>query len=179
MKQPPVRGTYIHFGKYRDHSVDYLVGMMKDARVTTLRRVYDIPQAELDWQYAKGWNTIGTLLCHILSIEQLFRIWFIEEREVTEEESELWMPGMKMGKYIDSLKGKTLEQHVSDLEESRELIFESLKNVTPDAFFAKKKGYNPETGFNMAWALYHLVEDEVHHRGQISLLRKIYRHLEV
>lgn len=50
--------------------------------------------------------------------------------------------------------------------------------LSEEEFHAKREDHNPETGYNLAWKLYHLAEEEVHHRGQISLIRKLYRHLK-
>ncbi len=35
--------------------------------------------------------------------------------------------------------------------------------------------YDKVNGSDLAWTLYHNAEDEVHHRGQISILRKLYK----
>ena len=72
------RRFYINFGNTKDHSLDYLIGILEDARITTLQRVERMTIHELDWQYREGWNTIGALLSHITAIEHYFRIVFIE-----------------------------------------------------------------------------------------------------
>jgi len=51
-----------------------------------LRRTEGISTEELHWQYAEGWNTVGALLSHIISCGHFFRIHFVEERKLTEEE---------------------------------------------------------------------------------------------
>ena len=50
----------------------------------------------------------------------------------------------------------------------------AIGSISREQFFERRDGYNPATGYNLAWALYHMAEDEVHHRGQISILRKLY-----
>src|SRR4051812_33716800 len=94
------RKTFIPFGDSADSSIDYLLGILEDARATTLQRVETIGVEELHWQYAEGWNTIGALLQHMISGENFMRIYFIGQRELTETEAEQWMPGVEMGKYI-------------------------------------------------------------------------------
>ncbi len=170
------RHTYIPFGETASPSIDYLLGILKDARITTIRRVYNLNNDELHWQYAEGWNTIGCLLSHIIAIEHAFRISFIELRELTAEEEEKYMPGLTMGKYIPELiTNDPISTYLAAMEESRASLREKLIAVDFDSFQLKREGYNPNTGYNMAWALYHLAEDEVHHRGQISIIRKLYR----
>ena len=97
------RLTLIPFGKPETQSLDYLIGILKDSRITTLQRVHDISPEELHWQYDKGWNTVGVLLAHIIACEHYFRITFIEERELTSKEEAELLPGLEMGKYIPNL----------------------------------------------------------------------------
>jgi len=170
------RNTYINFGKAADHSIDYLLGILDDARITTLQTVKRILPHEIDWQYTDGWNSIGALLSHIIACEHVFRIEFIEGREMTTEEEELYVPGLEMGKYIPQLiENRPLESYAEALNESRKQMIEAILKIDKATFFEKRKGYNPETGYNLAWVLYHLAEDEVHHRGQITIIRKLYK----
>ena len=164
------RKTFIDFGNNQDHSIDYLLGIFEDVRATTLQRVEGISTEELHWQYAEGWNTIGVLLSHIIAIGHCFRITCIEERDLTEEEGKQWNPSMEMGQYIPQLiTDQPIDFYWSELEISQVKLFNAIKKIDKEKFLKK------DEGFNMAWTLYHAAEDEVHHRGQISILRKLYK----
>ncbi|MBL4594784.1 MAG: hypothetical protein JKX68_13365, partial [Flavobacteriales bacterium] len=63
------RKTYIPFGSENIDSIDYLLGIIEDARATTLQRVENLLINELHWQFDKDWNTVGCLLSHIISCE--------------------------------------------------------------------------------------------------------------
>lgn len=166
----------IDFNKENDHSIDYLSGILEDARFTTLQRLESLPLEELHWQYKEGWNTIGVLLSHIIAIENYFRIIYIERRELTKEETEKWLPGLEMGKYIPQLiNDKPVQTYIAELAESRQLFLEALDNLSFEDFSKRIDDYDEETGCNLAWVLYHFAEDELHHRGQISILRKLYK----
>jgi uncharacterized damage-inducible protein DinB len=170
------RRFLINFGATADHSLDYLLGIIDDARVTTLQRVEGVTVEELHWQYREGWNSIGALLSHITAIEHCFRIVFIEGRQMSEAENERLMAGIEMGEHLPKLiTGEPLETYIAGLAESRRLLIEALRPVTFERFSERMDAYDPETGSNLAWILYHMAEDEVHHRGQISLLRKLYK----
>ncbi len=172
----PERNTFMKFGENQSPSIDFLKAMMEDARVTTLNRVHGISTEELHWQYAEGWNTVGALLSHIWAVETWFAIAFIEKRKPTEEEIQLLDAGMEMGKKRPQLiTNEPLEVYVKKLEESRAKMFERIATLTDKDFTEKLEGYNPNTGYNVAWALYHAAEDEIHHRGQISIIRKLYK----
>jgi hypothetical protein len=166
----------IEFGKAQDHSIDYLLGILEDARVTTLQVVSKIPTQEVGWQYKEGWNTIGALLSHIIAIEHYFRIEFVEGRKLSAEENDKWLPGMDMGPYLPQLiQNLTIETYIEELTESRHMLIQALKDISFDDFTKRIDEYDPVTGCNLAWALYHMIEDEIYHRGQISIIRKLYK----
>ena len=174
------RKSYIPFGITQEASIDYLLGILADARVTTLERIKDISTDELHWQYAKGWNTIGALLDHIVSLENYLSIEFLEKRSLTETEEELFLPALAMGNYLPSLiTHQPIEFYLTKMETSRKSLIQKIKYLHKADFqklFYMPKPYNPETDYNLAWVFYHLAEDEIHHRGQISLIRKLFQH---
>ncbi len=167
------RKVFIEPQLSNDAGIDYLLGILEDARVTTLQRVSNIATQELHWQFKSGWNTIGVLLSHMIANEHIFRIVYVESRELTNEEKAQWEPPQQMGKYIPKLiTNEPIEKYLTQLQQSRELLLQSIAPLTKDDFWKKREG-----DYNLAWVLYHLAEDEVHHRGQISILRKLY-HLQ-
>ena len=173
------RKTYIPFDSENIDSIDYLLGILDDTRFTTFQRVEDIAVEELHWQYDKEWNSIGVLLSHIMSSENFFRIHFIEERGLTEIENKEYIPGLEMGKYIPQLiTDYPINYYIEELEKSRTLLINEIKKISKTNFYRKREGYNKKTGYNLAWALYHMAEDEVHHRGQISIIRKLYKKMK-
>ncbi|MES2621954.1 MAG: DinB family protein [Bacteroidota bacterium] len=170
------RKTYVPFGLTADASIDYLLGIIEDARATTLQRVEGIGKTELHWQYAKGWNTIGALLSHMVSCEHFFRITYIQQRELTKAENKKWLPGLDMGEYIPQLiNNKPISWYLRQLAVSQKMLVKELKGLSKEEFHKRIEDYNPKTGCNLAWVFYHVAEDEVHHRGQISILRKLYK----
>jgi hypothetical protein len=170
------RNYIIEFGRSQDHSIDYLLGILEDARITTLQVVSKISAEEVDWQFKEGWNTIGALLSHIIAIEHYFRIEFVEGRQLTVEEKEKWLPGMDMGPYIPQLiQNLPVKTYRNQLTQSRHMMIQALQDISFNKFTQRMEGYDPVTGCNLAWALYHMVEDEIYHRGQISMIRKLYK----
>ena len=166
----------IEFGKLSDHSLDYLQGILQDARTTTKLTIKNLTATEIDWQYKEGWNTIGALLSHMVGIENFFRVEFVEGRKFTEEENAQWLPGIEMGKYIPQLiSQQPVEYYIAQLTESREMMLSALTHISHEDLTKRIEDYDAETGCNLAWVLYHMVEDEIYHRGQISMIRKLYR----
>ena len=160
----------------RDNSINYLLAILYDARATTLQRIMGIGTDELHWQYAEGWNTISCLLSHIISVSHFFQIYFIEKREMTVAEEAAIMPGLYMGDYIPQLiTGEPIENYIAQLDASMATMVEKIKALSTEELYRRIDGYDKETGCNLAWVLYHVAEDEVHHRGQISIIRKLYK----
>jgi uncharacterized damage-inducible protein DinB len=170
------RKFHIAFGNSQDHSLDYLLGILEDVRVTTWQTVQNLTVEELDWHYKEGWNTIGALLSHITALEHYFRIEYVQGRKLTEQENQKWEPGLDMGKYLPQLIiGQAIDAYKALLTESRQLLLQALKNLTFEDFTKRVEGYDADTGCNLAWVLFHMVEDEIYHRGQISMVRKLYK----
>jgi uncharacterized damage-inducible protein DinB len=170
------RKPRIETGQCSEPVVDYLLGMKYDARATTLARLKNLAQEELDWQPYEGWNSIGALLSHIIASDHYFTIHYLTGRTFTEEEKQKWMPGMELGKYVSELKGRPLEYYIHELKLAFEQTTNALKSFPAGKLFERRyDDYDKVNGADLAWILYHAAEDEVHHRGQISILRKLYK----
>ncbi|MBP6732146.1 MAG: DinB family protein [Chitinophagales bacterium] len=166
----------IESGVGKDALADYLIAIMYDARSTTFRYIRGITQHELDWQPYPDWNTVGALLAHIIAGDYFFKLYFIEKREMTPEEETALLPGLDLGKHVSELKGKPVEFYLEELIKSHEAIKEAVKKLTVEELLERRFDvYDKVNGSDLAWTLYHNAEDEVHHRGQISILRKLYK----
>lgn len=157
---------------------DYLIGILYDARATTRRYIKDITQHELDWQPYPGWNTVGALLAHIIACDNYFTIAFIEKRQMTPTEEAALLPALDLGEHVKDLKGKTLDFYLEELIKSHGLITSAVKKLSKEELLERRfDAYDKVQGSDLAWTLYHKAEDEVHHRGQISILRKLYKQM--
>jgi len=156
--------------------IDYLCAIKRDARATTLRYVNGITDDELDWQPHEGWNSAGALLQHIIAIDHFFRIRFIEQRSFSAEEKNKWLPGMELGEHLPKLNGRTANDLISELHHAHEIMINAIRGMNENRLFERIPNvYDERTGCDLAWILYHSAEDEVHHRGQVSIIRKLYK----
>ena len=170
------RTFYIDFDHQPDHAIDYFLGMLDKTRSTTLQRIKNLTVEELDWQCKPGWNTIGALLSHTIALEHYFRIEFVEGRKLTPEEEKKWLPALDLGHHVPKLiRGLPVEFYQAAFADSRRLFLKSFKNIDFFSFTRRIEGYDSQEGCNMAWVLYHMIEDEIQHRGQITLLHKLYK----
>lgn len=168
------RTYFIKFDDQRDHSIDYMLGVLKDTRTVTLSTIKNLTKFELDWQYGKGWNTIGALLSHIAAIEHYFRIVYVENRELTDLENIELTPALDMGVHLPLLiTGKNINNYIDELSTSRQKLLASLEKITFEDFSRTFKSKDYDSDCNLAWILYHMIEDEIYHRGQISMIKKL------
>ncbi|MGC4099777.1 DinB family protein [Ferruginibacter sp.] len=154
------RDFFIEFGD-KDHAIAYFSGIIKDTRTTTLLTIKNLTTQELDWQYQQGWNTIGALLLHIAAVEQYFCIRYVDNRELTEQENTELTPALDMGIHIPSLiTGKGINHYIDALLASRQKLLVAFENINFEHFATtfESKDYGGEC--NVAWLLYHMMEDE-------------------
>ena len=151
--------------------ISRLICMMNYARQATLHSVNGLTVKELDHLYDAESNSIGALLLHIASVDFYYQKYTFEERDLTEEESQKWLAALDLGeKGQKEIKGNDLFYYTNLLSELRNRTYELFKEKD-DEWLEKKVSYGKSEANNYhLW--FHVFEDEINHRGQISWLRK-------
>ncbi len=151
--------------------ISRLLYMMNYTRIVTLHHVKDLSVNELDFQIDEKSNSIGALLLHIASTEFFYQKMSFEERELTEEEDKEWDAAAKLGnKGREEIKGNDLNYYLNKLKEIRYTTYELFREKD-DEWLEKKFNYGKYKSNNYhLW--FHVFEDEINHRGQISWIRK-------
>lgn len=158
------------------------VWQLDDQRAHLTEDTRGLAPAELEWQPAPGQNTIGMLLAHIAFAEvHLTQVGLLGEPAghvadvigITEADEGLPLPAGAPAS--SALAGRPLEYFDDLLRRSREYSRSVARRLT-DADLAGIVIRPPRPDgtvreFDRAWVLYHLVEHEAGHRGQINLLR--------
>lgn len=152
-------------------NISRLICMMNYTRIVTLHHVKDLSVNELDFQIDQESNSIGALLLHIASTEFFYQKMSFEERELTGEENKEWDAAAKLGnKGREEIKGNDLNYYLNKLNEIRSRTFEMFREKD-DEWLEKKFPYGKFVSNNYhLW--FHVFEDEINHRGQISWIRK-------
>lgn len=152
-------------------NISRLICMMNYARQVTLHSVNGLTVKELDHIFDDKSNSIGALLLHIASVEYFYQKFTFEERDLTEEENSKWIAALDLGeKGQKEIRGNDLDHYINILSELRNRTYELLKGKD-DAWLEKKVSYG-KTEANNYHLWFHVFEDEINHRGQISWLRK-------
>jgi len=150
-----------------------LVSMMNYARYTTMQAVEDLTMEELDYLYDEEANSIGMLLYHMAAVEFYYQIHTFEDREPTEAELERWLPGLELEALgREEIKGKSIEFYIDTLQEVRSKTIETFQSL-PDEWLFKTTDFWYDKQANNYFKWFHVFEDEINHRGQIRLIKKM------
>jgi uncharacterized damage-inducible protein DinB len=150
-----------------------LVSMMDYARFTTIDAVENLTVEELDFLYDEDANSIGMLLAHMTSVEKAYQILTFENREITEEEIGIVNPGLELGTDArEKIQGNTIDFYLSDLATARNKTIETFKTLPEEWLFEQTPFWNGNLTNNyFKW--FHVFEDEINHRGQIRIIKKM------
>jgi uncharacterized damage-inducible protein DinB len=176
---------------FKSPQVGLFIAELDDQNRRLLEDLKDITPAELEWQSAPGMNTIGMLLAHIAIVEA----WWMHVGPLAKGSTEAAaepLPGIiGMGFKDDglpieragglpapNLAGKDLAFYADALQRARNFTKEITVSMTNDDLdrTGSLKRRDGSTGtYTVRWVLYHVLEHEAAHYGQISFIRHQYR----
>ena len=150
--------------------VGLLFSMMEKAREKLLDRVEDLTLEEMDYSPAgRRVETIGTLLLHIAAVEWS---WIFEDIGDTAMDYEKWKHAFPLREDIDQLTKQGKEFYIKRLAKVRSEVFNWLKSI--DDKELDRLIPLGDTDVSIEWILFHLIEHEAIHVGQISILSRMY-----
>jgi uncharacterized damage-inducible protein DinB len=153
--------------------ISYLVSQMDYARKTTLDSIKGLTTLELDFLPCKDGNSIGALLLHMAAVEKGFQIELFDDRRPNQQEMDEWGAAYSLGeKGRKNVKGKPLEFYLTKLHEVRSRTLQELSGRTDEWLFESRFWDNQPSNHYFIW--FHVFEDEINHRGQIRLIKRIF-----
>ncbi|WP_064091253.1 DinB family protein [Rossellomorea aquimaris] len=161
-------------GLKKDFSL--LVSMMEYARYTTIREVENLSIEELDYRCHDEANSIGMLLAHFDAVEKIYQAltftnWNNDE---IEEYAETLEPALSLGaKAAETIKGNSVEYYLDILKESREKTIYEFREKEEEWLYEETDWWYGQKGNNF-FKWYHVFEDEINHRGQIRMIKKLH-----
>ncbi|MFE8699228.1 DinB family protein [Cytobacillus sp. FJAT-54145] len=162
----PVEGHGTEFSK--------LITMMNFTRITTLEEVKNLTIDELDFQFDEEANTIGMLLSHLVAVERGYQIETFQGRYVSKEEIEELNPSLQLGKDAHCIRGNHIKFYLNELHMVRQQTLETFKTLPDEWLFIESPFWGGKMANNyFKW--FHVFEDELNHRGQIRLIKKMYQ----
>lgn len=152
-----------------------LLSMMDYTRMTTVAEVENLTIEQLDFLIHEEANSIGMLLDHMNSVEKVYQIDTFEKRECTKEDLKELNPGIELGEAArKQIKENSIDFYLEQLEKTREDTIVKFRELPETWLFEQTPFWGGEPTNNyFKW--FHVMEDELNHRGQIRLIKKIMR----
>ena len=147
-----------------------LVSMLEHTREVTLNEISKLSQMELDYLADENSNTIAALLWHIASIEFVHQVISNENRDLTESEYKKWHVPLALGtKARQQIKNQPIEYYLAELQHIRRNTLTLLK-TKQDSWLSEEHQWENGVSYNNHYLWFHVMEDEISHRGQIRML---------
>jgi uncharacterized damage-inducible protein DinB len=149
-----------------------LVSMMNYARWTTLAEVEGLSVEHLDYLHDPGSNSIGGLLMHIAAVEASYQAATFGSGNLGAGDSEQLEIALRLGERARRrIKGHGVDHYLSILQRVRAKTLEELALRDDDWLYEETLFWDRQPANNyFKW--FHVLEDEINHRGQIRWLRK-------
>jgi uncharacterized damage-inducible protein DinB len=152
--------------------VGRLVVMLSYARRTTMKAVQGLTLRQLDHVQDSESNSIGALLAHIAAIEMAYQCSTFEQRRLSPAEQAQWGAALELGaRGRSEIRGQELGYYVSLLDEVRAKTLRELAG-RDDRWLEETTPFWGGQPANNYFKWFHVLEDEVNHRGQIRWLRR-------
>lgn len=144
-----------------------LLSMMTYVRETTLHAARDLSTAHLDTLVHPAGNTIGMLLAHIAAVEDGYF-----HDTVTGRPFDWEAPACALGAAgRAALKGRPLEHYLNELGRVRAQTETGFLELDDAWLHTTDPSWGTPASNYFKW--FHVFEDEINHRGQIRLIRKL------
>ncbi|NHM33048.1 DinB family protein [Neobacillus terrae] len=156
-----------------------LVSMLEHTRAVTLSGLQGLSKEDLDYVLDESSNTIGSLLMHIASIEFVHQIITAEDRDINEEERREWGTALELGNQArEKFRGYSLDYYFNRLASIRDNTLTLLK-TQDDQWLTETKNWENGLPYNHYWMWFHVMEDEINHRGQIRMIKRLLENRKV
>ena len=157
-----------------DPRIGLYLAQLEDVRERTKRYVDGLTQAQLEWHPNPKVESIGTMLIHVAAVE----LSWIQEDIRREPMGEEWRIGFPIRFGIPQISGESLAYFIGLLDSTRAVTRDVLAGVT-DADLSRAlvplddEDTPDAPQFTIEWILYHLIEHEAHHKGQIAVMKRL------
>jgi uncharacterized damage-inducible protein DinB len=149
--------------------------MLEDVRKVTLKGIERLTEKQLFQPPTKGEYPIGAYLMHLAEAE-VFWLQILTGTKIDKEIKkriyyDSWMSPSKSDTESPKAPIK-INEYLEAIKEVRELLREymfSLKDSDLDGFVLQRRK-DGEHKILRKWIIYHLIEHEAHHRGQMMFL---------
>jgi uncharacterized damage-inducible protein DinB len=180
---PPLKTLLETPPGYRSETVARFMWQLDEQRRALLDDTRGLSAPDLEWQPAPGMNSIGMLLAHIAYAENHLVQVGLERKASSDtriaigiSEAEEGLPLAPGAPPSPALAGRDLAWFDGLLERARAYTRAVALRLTDEDLGREVHRTRPDGTqrvFNPGWVLYHMIEHEAGHHGQIKLLRHL------
>ncbi len=165
--------TILPFAGYPPRIGRYLT-QMEDVRRQVKKYVEGLTAEQLAWHPSDKTESIGTLLLHIAAVECSWIGEDIMRRPMADE----WKIAFPIRFGIPQISGQPLDYFLKTLDVVREQTKADLRSIEDEDLDRLIMPLDPgdpgaTSQFSMEWILYHVIEHEAHHKGQIAVMKRL------
>ena len=170
---------------FRSREAASFFAQLEDQARILHESVQGMSAQELEWQPERGMNTVGMLLAHNAVVDVFWTqlaILGIAETDslpalgISMDDDGMPLPADAEGPA--NLKGKPLAFYEDLLVRGRAYVREAWAKVSDadmDRQTTRERPDGSKRVLTVRWAMYHILEHYAGHRGQVQLLRHLYR----
>ncbi len=151
-------------------TIGQLVSMLDYTRAATLNDIAGLSVADLDHRLDVRANSIGVILEHIAAVEATYQLrsfgWTLEGEAAKRHQLALRINEESW----ETFRGNELGVYLDRLSIMREKTLAELTRKDDAWLFEVHDQRGRDT--NNYWRWFHVIEEEISHRGQIRVLRK-------
>lgn len=170
---------------FRSESVARFLWQMDEQRRALLQDTRGLTPEELAWPPAPGMNTVGMLLAHIAYAENHLAQIGLEGKASSDTRTAIGISEQEEGLPLavgappsPAVTGRDLAWFDGLLERARTYtrrVAMTLEDADLAREIRRRRPDGSERVFNVGWVIYHMLEHEAGHHGQINLLRHLRR----
>jgi len=170
---------------FRSREAASFFAQLEDQARILRESVQGITPPELEWQPERGMNTVGMLLAHNAIVDvfwtQLAILGITDTDSLPAIGISMDDDGMPLAPDAEgpaNLKGKPLAFYEDLLARGRAYVREAWAKVSDaemDKQITRERPDGSKRVLSVRWAMYHILEHYAGHRGQVQLLRHLYR----
>lgn len=158
--------------------IGHYIAQLTETRAELLRSLDGLTPEQLSWHPNDEVESIGTQLLHVAAVEWS---WVFEEIfRRSSDEYDGWEEAMPIRAGIAQVSARPLSAFTDRLDRVRADIVRALTGLTDADLGRLVADATPSPGteagshlYAIDWILFHLVEHEAHHAGQVELLVRL------
>ncbi len=159
----------------RDAQIGLLYAMQQELRERLLKAIAELTPSQMVWVPEDGGNSIGMIVLHIAEAELFWMQYVGTGNDLTPEQKAEFRTTEFGDPKAPPLPEKPVGWFSERLHEARRTT-QTFYATLADAALHDRRPFVDDEGreyeFSLRWIIYHLLEHEAGHRGQILTLRR-------